>query len=172
MMKLNLGCGSKKLEGYINADIEPSVNPDMIIDLDKFPYPFKDSSIDEVYMEHSLEHVKYLKETLKEIYRILKPDGILKLMIPHFSRGLTHPFHNYHFGYGFLNNIREEVPEFKFEQVTKIRFHYSRMPHPFVILLNYPLDFLANLHLGFCERCWCYLVGGFEEMKVELKVIK
>src|SRR6266850_2009134 len=37
-MKLNIGCGENKLEGYVNVDIEESVKPDLAIDVRKL-YP-------------------------------------------------------------------------------------------------------------------------------------
>ena len=75
-MKLNLGCGESKREGYINLDY-PEIN------LEKIPYPFDDNSVDEVLLSHVLEHL-WIKPTLviEEIHRILKPDGILILKLP------------------------------------------------------------------------------------------
>ena len=55
-MKLNLGCGKKKISGYINCDRSKEVNPDKIVNLEK-KLPFKDNSIDEVIGNHILEHV-------------------------------------------------------------------------------------------------------------------
>lgn len=55
MMKLNLGCGDKKHEGYVNVDL--CGDPDVRCDLSVFPRPFDDDSADEVFSEHFLEHV-------------------------------------------------------------------------------------------------------------------
>ena len=38
IMKLNLGCGRKKLEGFVNIDISDYCEPDMVMDLSKVPY--------------------------------------------------------------------------------------------------------------------------------------
>lgn len=46
--------------------------------------PFKDNSIDYIYSSHSLEHLylEQAKKLLKECYRILKPKGIIRIVIP------------------------------------------------------------------------------------------
>lgn len=44
-MKLNLGCGDKKYDGYVNVDLHGS--PDVTCDLSVFPWPFEDASAEE-----------------------------------------------------------------------------------------------------------------------------
>ncbi len=78
-MKLNLGCGEKKWEGFINCDLE---NSDHDCDIRKLP--FQDNSADEIHAIHVFEHF-YLMECfsiLKEWKRVLKPGGLLVLELP------------------------------------------------------------------------------------------
>ena len=89
-MKLNLGCGDKRLTGYTNVDICGS--PDLQCDLSCFPWPFDDESVDEVYSEHFLEHVVDYEKTVLEMHRILKPNGIIHFKVPHF-RSMYFPWH-------------------------------------------------------------------------------
>ena len=56
-MRLNLGCGFNKRDGYVNVDIGDHCAPDVVHDLEKAPWPWDDSSIDEIYMSHVLEHL-------------------------------------------------------------------------------------------------------------------
>jgi SAM-dependent methyltransferase len=85
-MKLHLGCGLKKIEGYVNIDIRPDVNPDIIDDiykLNKIP----NNSVDVIYACHVLEHFgrhEYLN-VLKRWFEILKEDGILRISVPNFQ---------------------------------------------------------------------------------------
>ena len=71
-MKLNLGCGNNKLDGFVNVDNQAVCSPDMLIDLEVFPWPFKGNSIDEIIMSHVLEHLGQTNEIylniIKEIY--------------------------------------------------------------------------------------------------------
>ena len=73
-MKLNLGCGSKILEGYTNVDKFDYYKPDTVHDLEVTPYPFKENSVDEILMSHVLEHIgqdpNIFNNIIKELYRI------------------------------------------------------------------------------------------------------
>lgn len=83
-MKLNLGCGFKKLEGYINVDLYPLFEPDLCLDLNADYWPIDDASVDEVYAAHVLEHLTApLVAVMKNIYRVLKPGGKLHVRLPH-----------------------------------------------------------------------------------------
>ena len=49
-MKLNLGCGSQIVDGWVNAD--KFGTPDQVFDLESFPWPWPDSSADEILLGH------------------------------------------------------------------------------------------------------------------------
>jgi SAM-dependent methyltransferase len=101
MKKLNLGCGEFKKKGYINLDINKSVKPEVVHDLGKFPYPFKDEYFDLVEADHVLEHTEDPFKTMKEIHRIMKHNATLIIRVPHFSRGFTHADHKRGFDVSF-----------------------------------------------------------------------
>ena len=50
--------------------------------LNQFPYPFEDNSADKVFIIHTLEHLEYPLKVLQEVYRILKPNGEVIIVIP------------------------------------------------------------------------------------------
>jgi SAM-dependent methyltransferase len=64
---------------YVTADIAMK-NVDHQVDLRKLP--FSDHSFDVVYASHVLEHIDDDRSALKEIRRILKPNGIAILPVP------------------------------------------------------------------------------------------
>ena len=50
-LKLNLGCGAKRLKGYVNVD--KFGDPDLRLDLETFPYPWNDNSVAEIELAQS-----------------------------------------------------------------------------------------------------------------------
>ena len=86
-MKLNLGSGSKILKGYVNVDKFQYYKPDVVHDLEKFPYPFKDNSVDEILLSHVLEHIgqnpDVFNNIIKELYRVCKNNSIIDIRVPH-----------------------------------------------------------------------------------------
>lgn len=57
----------------------------MVFDLEKFPYPFEDNSLDEIYSAHVLEHMDDLGKVMEEFTRICKPGAEIKVIVPYFS---------------------------------------------------------------------------------------
>ena len=141
-MKLNLGCGDQKMNGYSNVDLHGS--PDIRCDLMMFPWPWGDNTVDEVYMCHFLEHVADIEKTLLEIHRILKPEGIIHFRVPHFRSpfAIWH-LHRWPFSVFTPKLLCMKVPYqfggkhlFK-EKSIRINFAYRKS-------VAKPLEFLAN----------------------------
>jgi len=86
-MKLNLGCGAKIINGYVNVDKFDYYDVDKIHDLENFPYPFDDDVVDEILLSHVLEHIgqepDVFNKIIKELYRICKNNALIKIHVPH-----------------------------------------------------------------------------------------
>ncbi len=82
-MKLNIGCGKVKLDGFVNIDKAKEVNPDKVVDIEK-GLPFKDSKFTHIFSEHCLEHIRPEKWAfvLNEIQRVARDGCILELYLP------------------------------------------------------------------------------------------
>lgn len=83
MIKLNLGSGGDYIAGFINIDLYAE-KADERYDIAKLKY--EDNSIDEIRAYHVIEHFDYLHahDVLKEWYRVLKPNGIIRIETPDF----------------------------------------------------------------------------------------
>lgn len=83
-MKINLGAGSVKLDGFVTCDYDPLENPDHLFNVETDPFPFEDSSIEVVVAHHILEHLGpgYF-HCLKELYRVCKHGAQIDIRVPH-----------------------------------------------------------------------------------------
>jgi len=86
-IKLHLGCGTKKLPGWINIDGVENCHPDLVHDLGK-PLPYADQSADEVRAHSVLEHFdKYMRYCVfSDWARVLKVGGLVHLEVPDFRK--------------------------------------------------------------------------------------
>ncbi len=178
---LDIGCGANKVAGAIGMDINPRTAADVIHDLDDLPYPFDDSSFDEVIGRHVIEHVKDPMAVMSELHRITRSAGIVKLVAPHwtnpdFATDLTH--RNHLNSYSF-RNLTEDRAVFDF--YTDVRFKQKLVR---VTVLNlwklFGLEWLINLdnrqpRLRFIRKFWEQYLNAVmrgKEIYFELEVIK
>lgn len=82
-MRLHIGCGMKKLHGWVNVDALASVEPDSVQDVFTLPDVANDS-VDILYGCHCLEHSsrKTCRNVLARWHEVLKPRGILRVAVP------------------------------------------------------------------------------------------
>lgn len=85
IVKIELGCGSNKQEGFKGIDILAHPGVDFVANLEEGLSFLKDNSVDEFYSAHFLEHINNFELLMSEIYRALKPGGICTIIVPHFS---------------------------------------------------------------------------------------
>lgn len=79
-MKLNLGCGTDHIEGFVNVD---KVGGDVTLDLESYPWPWGDDSIAEIVCFHVIEHLHELVPFINECNRILAPSCRMTIKTPH-----------------------------------------------------------------------------------------
>lgn len=85
-MKLNLCCGNKHIDGFINIDFPDEwhvLQPDRVLNL-REPLPFADGAADEIHCYHGFEHFYRFEadSILEDWIRVLKPGGLLILELP------------------------------------------------------------------------------------------
>lgn len=86
-VKINIGCGNKKLTGFINVDSDPEVSPDLVVDLEKFPWPWADGSVNHIVAKDILEHLgntsRDFIRVIQEMYRISTDSAMWEVQVPH-----------------------------------------------------------------------------------------
>jgi predicted SAM-dependent methyltransferase len=87
-LRLNLGCGTNRIEGFINIDVEPSCKPDVICNFMAGKLPYKAGTVEEVVLFHCIEHIKKSlhRHILEEVWRVLKPSGKFIVSYPEFLK--------------------------------------------------------------------------------------
>ena len=88
--RLQLGCGTRLLDGWLNSDFSPRTSESIRIDATK-RLPFDDATFVHVYSEHMIEHLDYVagQHLLGEIRRVLRPGGRLRISTPDLARLLA-----------------------------------------------------------------------------------
>lgn len=93
LKRINLGCGYNKFKGFNNVDINDSVNPDQLVDLNQLPWPYKDKEYDHIFAKDILEHLGDKPEDIikfiAEMYRISDNGAIWEVQIPHWRCDLS-----------------------------------------------------------------------------------
>lgn len=86
LVKLHLGCGKEKRQGWINVDAQAAVAPDIVASVDSLPM-CPDASVDVIEANHLFEHLTLgqARRSLREWARLLKPGGELLLELPDLS---------------------------------------------------------------------------------------
>lgn len=177
-VSLELGCGNRKR--YPNAygiDILDyscvDIVGDVLVVLSKFP----DNSVDAVYGFHFIEHVDNLQALMGELSRIVKVNGVVEFVAPHFSHPYFYsdPTHKIYFGLYtfcyFVNNsyFSRQVPTYKFytmfdlQSVDLIFKSSSAFPVRYCIkaFFGYIFNF-SNSAKEFYEENLCYLFPCYE----------
>jgi SAM-dependent methyltransferase len=85
-VRLHLGCGEVRYDGYVGVDIREDVHPDVVADL-RTIWPWPDSSVDEVVAEDVFEHLPDKLHSLRELYRVLRPNGRALIQVPDATTG-------------------------------------------------------------------------------------
>src|SRR3989338_11663911 len=150
MIKLNLGSGGRPLEGYINVDSNPKApKVDIVHDLDVYPWPFENESVDEVVMDQCLEHLDDHNHAMKEIYRILKKGGVVNISVPHFTWQYAYhdPTHKHFFGYNTFFYYAHDCGYFDFRfSECKVKLIFGKRLSFWNIILEPLFNLFPNVY--------------------------
>ena len=96
------------LGGFIKTAYDPKDEPDVVVDLNK-PIPFEDNFADNIFLFNAIYILEEPKESLREVFRILKPGGKLFLSSPFVNNEMPEPHDYWRFTAEGLEKILKEA---------------------------------------------------------------
>lgn len=136
-MKLDLGCGRNKKEGFIGVDSLSFPEVDIVHDLTK-TWPWENDSIEEVHCSHTVEHLTAEERIffVNELYRVLKVGGKATIITPHWCSTRA---------YGDLTHKWPPVCEMWFFYLDKA-WRESQAPHNNFYTCNFDATWGYGMH--------------------------
>ena len=153
----------------------PGTRADVLVELDRFPYPFKDNSFGGLQAVHVIEHLSDIIRAVEEFHRIVRPGGEVFLVTPHYTdfSSFCDPTHRWHLnsfslryfgpdnaGYGYYSTARFD------ETSVRVKLLNLWKWLGFEFLVNHSRQFRR-----FWEMYLCFIVRG-KVIEWRLKVIK
>jgi len=95
-MRLDIGCGEHKPEGWAGLDRRDDVGAEFVWDVNVHPWPIEDNSVEAARASHLIEHIPPVMvgpqgtwfpfvAFMDEVWRILQPLGEFEVSYPHGS---------------------------------------------------------------------------------------
>jgi SAM-dependent methyltransferase len=172
---LHMGPGREGRFG-IAVDNSMAVRPDVLVDLNHAPYPFRTNSFDAAYALSVIEHLDNFFAVFGELHRVIRPGGFVVVLTPHFSNDGSYidPSHKLHLSarsfdyfiegtelfkaYGFYSDVRFRIRQ----RLLMIETPWNRVP-----LLQRAVNRFVPLY----ESQLCFLLRG-RGLYFELEVVK
>jgi ubiquinone/menaquinone biosynthesis C-methylase UbiE len=155
-LKLDLGCGKTKKEGFHGVDVKKFDGVDTVFDLRK-AWPWKNNSVQEVHCSHFIEHLTGTERVhfVNELYRVLIPDGKATIIAPHWASCRA---------YGDYTHQWPPVSEFWFYYLSKA-WRDANAPHDDLYECNFEATWGYAVHPLIATRNQEYQQHAFQFFK-------
>lgn len=182
-LRINLGCGGKRVDGFLGVDIIDGTAVDIRMDVMQYLRSLPAGSVQEIYTRHFLEHVRPddLRPMLLEFDRVLRPGGQIRVIVPHYSNPYFYsdPTHRQFFGVHTFSYFCERTclhrrpPTYAriagwLQTEVKLGFKPYKRPRLFGVKLPMPSQVLgllvnrAALSVELFERYLCGVLSIYE----------
>lgn len=175
MRILDVGCGIHKHPGAVGVDRNRASHADVLADLDRFPYPFRDNAFDHLRAVHFIEHVADVIRTVEEFHRLVKPGGSIYIATPHYTdfSSFCDPTHRWHLNSYSFRYFGEDHGGFGYYTAARLREISIRVRLlalwrylGFELLVNWSRRFRR-----FWEHYLCFVVRG-KAIEFEFEVLE
>lgn len=86
-IRLDIGCGANKQDGFVGLDIREMPNVDIVQDVEQFPWALPNECVRTALASHLVEHINPHKgvfmQFMDEVWRIMKPYGKFIIVTPY-----------------------------------------------------------------------------------------
>ena len=171
MQILNLGSGKRFIPDAVTVDCSPQTSPDVVHDLNRFPWPLEDNTYDMVYCMDVIEHLDDIVRTMEEIHRVAKAGANIHITTPHFScsNSYTDPTHRHHLGifsfdYFTGGNSLDFYTKVRFRKVRADLMFYPKFKNKIIWRIAKMWPLFYEEHLTWIFPAWF--------MSFELEVLK
>lgn len=177
-LRLDLGAGNRPTPGFKAVDI--TGEPDYLVDLFQYPWPFKDRSVTEVVSNHLIEHIPHYRPEYEgvdgfwmffnELHRIMRKGGKVTLTCPYAKgdRAFWDPSHTryiHEVNFYYLN------PQWLLEQGLQ---HYPITANFEVVTIDgmgVPDD-IINRNMEMQQQARSYYWNAVTDLQIQLKAVK
>ncbi|HEX4954376.1 MAG TPA: methyltransferase domain-containing protein [Thermoanaerobaculia bacterium] len=139
-VRLHIGSGDKRLDGWVNIDLKPLPGVDVVADVTQ---GLEFDHVEAVFAEHFLEHLRvdHALRFLREAHRVLMPGGVIRLSTPNLDWVLETHYR------------ADAPPREKLMMTVRLNRAFHGWGHQF--LWNRETLALALAACGFSEPRWC-----------------
>jgi SAM-dependent methyltransferase len=151
--------------------------------------PFRDSSVDEIFLDRAIAHADDLPAIMEELWRIAKPGTLVHARLPHASSTWSmsrDPRHAHHYTLETFNYFDPRFSDPSCPSPARFQVEYARLYLKGARRDGFGrgqgrsafarvMEALVNRSRGMqyrWERWFAPLVGGFEEFSVVLSTVK
>jgi len=168
-MKLNIGAGHKIKEGYLGIDLYKAKAVDLICDISKV-LPFKDNSMEEIYMDNVIEHILDIPSLISELVRIGKNNAKMTIITPHFTSlsSWKDPSHYHHLSYFSFDHFEKTSTKHYIGKGIKLKARKLSFSGGLMGLVG---RFLFYINPETYEKKFCFMFRA-STLTFELEVVK
>jgi predicted SAM-dependent methyltransferase len=154
-LRINLGGGEEKIEGFLNIDIVELPTVDIVADISK-GIPLPDNSVIEVRANYVLEHLANTVALMEELYRVCTHGARVRIRVPYFksTAAFKDPTHVSfftertfeYFDRDYIEN--EKLPEYKLKlnfKMRKLTYNYYTRGARFIPFVGLARRFLWDI---------------------------
>jgi SAM-dependent methyltransferase len=168
-IKLDLGCGNKRRNGFFGVDRYRCDAADLLCDITQ-ALPFKTDSVTAVCLDNLIEHILDIPRLLAEIVRVCRDGATITIITPHFSAldSWRDPTHIHHLSYFSMDHVEDPGVRHYIGRglrVSSRRLTFSRN------LMGYIGRLIFRLSPGIYEKQFCFVFRA-RLLHFELRVDK